>query len=77
MKSPIGTICKENYNVYNGDFKFSSIHWNTLFLLVKFSKQDMKVSYKVLLGLVAGVIFGFALQALYGAGSVKINGTLE
>jgi L-cystine uptake protein TcyP (sodium:dicarboxylate symporter family) len=37
----------------------------------------MKVSRKVLLGLVAGVIFGFALQALYGAGSVKINGTLE
>lgn len=30
MKSPIGTISKENYNVYNGDFKFSSIHWNTL-----------------------------------------------
>ena len=48
-----------------------------LFLLVKFSKQDMKLSSKVLLGLVAGVIFGFALQALYGAGSVKINGTLE
>jgi L-cystine uptake protein TcyP (sodium:dicarboxylate symporter family) len=48
-----------------------------LFLLVKFSKQDMKLSRKVLLGLVAGVIFGFALQALYGAGSVKINGTLE
>ena len=47
-----------------------------LFLLVKFSKQDMKLSRKVLLGLVAGVIFGFALQALYGAGSVKINGTL-
>jgi L-cystine uptake protein TcyP (sodium:dicarboxylate symporter family) len=48
-----------------------------LFLLVKFSKQDMKLSRKVLLGLVAGVIFGFALQALYGAGSLKINGTLE
>lgn len=37
----------------------------------------MKVSRKVLLGLVAGVIFGFALQALYSAVSVKINGTLE
>ena len=48
-----------------------------LFLLVKFSKQDMKLSRKVFMGLVAGVIFGFALQALYGAGSVEINGTLE
>ena len=48
-----------------------------LFLLVKFSKQDMKLSRKVFMGLVAGVIFGFALQALYGAGSTEINGTLE
>lgn len=48
-----------------------------LFLLVKFSKQDMKLSRKVFMGLVAGVIFGFALQALYGAGSAEINGTLE
>jgi len=48
-----------------------------LFLLVKFSKQDMKLSRKVFMGLVAGIIFGFALQALYGAGSEAINGTLE
>lgn len=48
-----------------------------LFLLVKFSKQDMKLSRKVFMGLVAGVVFGFALQVLYGAGSEEINGTLE
>lgn len=48
-----------------------------LFLLAKFSKKDMKLSRKVFMGLVAGVIFGFALQALYGAGSAEINGTLE
>ena len=48
-----------------------------LFLLVKFSKQDMKLSRKVFMGLVAGVIFGFVLQALYGAGSAEISGTLE
>lgn len=48
-----------------------------LFLLFKFSKQDMKLSRKVFMGLVAGVIFGFVLQALYGAGSSEINGTLE
>lgn len=48
-----------------------------LFLLAKFSKQDMKLSRKVFMGLIAGVAFGFVLQVFYGAGSAEINGTLE
>ncbi|MBT5073318.1 MAG: cation:dicarboxylase symporter family transporter [Kordiimonadaceae bacterium] len=48
-----------------------------LALLAKFSKQDMKLSRKVFMGLIAGVAFGFALQVLYGVGSDAINGTLE
>ena len=48
-----------------------------LALLAKFSKQDMKLSRKVFMGLIAGVAFGLALQVLYGVGSDAINGTLE
>jgi len=48
-----------------------------LILLAKFSKQDMKLSRKVFMGLIAGVAFGFALQVLYGTGSDVIAGTLE
>lgn len=48
-----------------------------LFLLAKFSKQDMKLSRKVFMGLIAGVAFGFALQVLYGVDSDAIKGTLE
>tara|TARA_R110002096_G_scaffold257381_1_gene451043 strand:- start:405944 stop:407317 length:1374 start_codon:yes stop_codon:yes gene_type:complete len=49
-----------------------------IILLAKFSKGDMKLSRKVLMGLVAGVVFGFALQGLYsGASPDVITGTLE
>ena len=48
-----------------------------LLLLAKFSKGDMKLSRKVFMGLVVGVIFGFVLQVLYGNGSEVITGTLE
>ncbi len=48
-----------------------------LFLLWKFSQSDMKLSRKVFMGLIAGVVFGFALQVLYGSGSETIAGTLE
>ena len=47
-----------------------------LFLLWKFSQGDMKLSRKVIMGLFAGVAFGFALQLLYG-GSGTIRATLE
>ena len=49
-----------------------------IFLLARFSKGDMKLSRKVLMGLAAGVIFGFALQLLYsGSDADTIKGTLE
>jgi uncharacterized protein len=48
-----------------------------IYLLFKFSQGDMKLSRKVLMGLVAGVVFGFALQMLYGVGAETINDTLE
>ena len=48
-----------------------------LFLLMKFSQRDMKLSRKVFMGLIAGVIFGFVMQLLYGVDSEIIAGTLE
>lgn len=47
-----------------------------LFLLWKFSQGDMKLSRKVIMGLAAGVLFGFAMQGLYG-GTGIIRATLE
>lgn len=47
-----------------------------LFLLWKFSQGDMKLSRKVIMGLFAGVAFGFALQLFYGNTDV-IPDTLE
>ncbi len=49
-----------------------------LFLLWKFSQGDMKLSRKVIMGLVAGVFFGFALQLLYADGGAgTISATLQ
>lgn len=48
-----------------------------LVLLAKFSKGDVKLSRKVLLGLVVGVIFGGMLQLLYSGNGSIINDTLE
>ena len=48
-----------------------------ILLLAKFSTKDVKLSRKVFMGLIVGVIFGFALQVLYGTGSETIAGTLE
>ena len=48
-----------------------------LFLLARFSKQDMKLSRKVFMGLIGGVAFGFALQAFYEVAGAEIRGTLE
>jgi len=48
-----------------------------IYLLFNFSKGDMKLSRKVLMGLVAGIVFGFVLQMLYGVGTETIKDTLE
>lgn len=49
-----------------------------LFLLSRFSKGDMKLSRKVFMGLIVGVVFGFALQGLYsGTSPAIITDTLE
>ena len=48
-----------------------------ILLLAKFSTKDVKLSRKVFMGLIVGVIFGFALQVFYGTGSETIAGTLE
>ncbi len=48
-----------------------------ILMLAKFSTKDVKLSRKVFMGLIVGVIFGFALQVLYGTGSETIAGTLE
>ena len=48
-----------------------------ILLLAKFSTKDVKLSRKVFMGLIVGVIFGFALQVIYGTGSETIAGTLE
>ncbi|WDU60267.1 L-cystine transporter [Pseudemcibacter aquimaris] len=47
-----------------------------LVLLAKFSKKDMKLSRKVIMGLLAGVAFGAALQLFYGTDTQTAKETL-
>lgn len=48
-----------------------------MILLFRLKKPDTSLSRQILAGLIAGVVFGFALQLLYAGDKAVIAGTLE
>ena len=48
-----------------------------MILLFRLKKPDTPLSRQILAGLIAGIVFGFALQLLYSGNRDIVNGTLE